>query len=295
MKTKAMNLAALALLTAMAATPARAQGDESWSGFHAGVQLGGARERLRVQADDTLNQLTNIDPPGAQPLTVVPGLMLASNARGRDTSLTYGALVGWQFQTGNVVLGLEGDLRSGRSSVDAVQTFALVNTALSPAASATVARSARTRYEWSARARLGIASGNMLFYGTAGIAGARVRLRYASSFDIPAGNAGSNGNIIAFPAQGPFVVEGSGSGNLVGWTGGLGIEHRLGRHVRIGLEGRYTDYGSKTVDMPDATRTGTGTLAAAPFTARTDEGVYPGATRTSLRDAQVNVRLIFAF
>lgn len=287
-----LKLAGLTLLTALAATPALAQDGNEWSGFYAGVQAGGARERLSVQATENINQLTNIIQPGG-PFTVVPGTTRAIAGRGHHSSVTYGGLAGWQFQSGNVVFGLEGDLRGGRSSVDVTSAFTLPATLLSPPSSVTVERSAKARYAWSARARIGVASGNTLFYGTGGIAGAHVRLRSSSIYTIPAGNAGIPAQ--PFPAQGPFVVSGSGSGDLIGWTGGLGIEHRLGAHVRIGLEGRYTDYGSKGIDMSNATRTSAGTPAPAPFTATSGEGVYPGTTGTSLSDAQVNVRLTFAF
>lgn len=294
MKTHSKStLAGLALFTALAATPASAQDGNDWSGFYAGVQAGGARERLRVEATDTINQITNLNPPGVQAFSVVPGTTRAIAGRSRDTSLAYGGLLGWQFQSGKVVFGLEADLRAGRSSVDTASTFALPATLLAPPSSVTVGRSARTRYEWSARARLGVAPGSTLFYGTAGIAGAHVRLRYNSSYAIPAGDAGIPAQ--PFPAQGPFLVSGSGSGDLIGWTAGLGIEQRLGTHLRIGLEGRYTDYGSKTIDIANATQTSAGTPAPAPYTAISAEGAYPGPTRTSLRDAQVNVRLTFAF
>jgi len=291
---KVSTLLATAMLATMAATPASAQNDDNWSGFYAGIQIGGARERLRVEATDTVNQYTNINPPGAQPLTVVPGTTRAIAGRSGDTSFAYGGHLGWQFQTGNVVLGLEGDLRTGRSSVDVTSSEVIPMTALAPPATITTERHGKARYEWSARARLGVASGSTLFYGTAGIAGARIRLRYDSSYTIPAGNAGVP---VAqpFPAQGPFLVSGSGSGNLLGWTAGLGAEHRIGSNVRIGIEGRYTDYGAKNIGIANAIQTSSGTPAPAPFTAISGEGVYPGATRTSLKAAEVNLRLTFAF
>ncbi len=288
---KLLMAAGFAILTT---TPAQAQDDDNWSGVYAGVQVGGARERLRVEATDTVNQYTNINPPGAQPITVVPGTTRAIAGRSSHTSASYGGLIGWQFQTGNVVLGLEGDLRTGRSSVDTLSAFTLPNTALAPPSDVIIERHGKARYEWSARARLGIASGGTLFYGTAGIAGAQVRLRYNSSYAIPAGNAGVP-VVQAFPAQGPFLVNGSGSGRLLGWTAGLGVDQRLGAHLRVGIEGRYTDYGSKNIGIDNATQTSSGTAAPAPFTAISGEGVYPGPTRTSLKAAEVNMRLTFAF
>jgi opacity protein-like surface antigen len=289
-----VTLAGTALAATLGPISAHAQESGHWSGFYAGVQGGAARGRLSVQATDTLTQYTNINPPGAQPLTVVPGMLLPLSGRDSRTSVTYGGLVGWQFQSGPAVFGIEADLRAGRSSVEVQTSDQISNTALAPASTVTRDRSARSRYEWSARARIGYAPGNTMFYGTAGVAGAHVRVRGDSAYTIPAGNAGVP-TTQPFPAQGPFLVTASETRSLIGWTAGLGIEQRLGAHLRIGLEGRYTDYGSKTFALDNPAQTDAGAAAAAPFTAVSGEGAYPGPTRVGLRDAQVNVRLTFAF
>lgn len=288
-----IHLAGAALLAILVPAAGQAQ-DGGWSGFHAGVQAGAGRSRLSVRADDFVAQYTNINPPGAQPLSVVPGLLAPLGGRDSETSLTYGGILGWQFQSGPVVFGVEGDLRAGRSSVSVRNDMTVSPTILAPGSTATFEREAKFRYEWSLRARLGYGPGATMIYGTAGLTGAHARVTHDGTYTIPAGNnAGAQPQ--AFPAQGPFLVTARETRDLIGWTAGLGVEHRLGAHLRLGIEGRYTDYGAKTFTMDNATQTNAGAVAPAPFTAVSGEGAYPGPTRVSLSDAQVNVRLTFAF
>ena len=277
----------------LAAAPAAAQESGDWSGFYAGVEGGGVRERLSVRAIDQVNQYTNINPPGAAPLTVVPGTTVALAARGRDTSLLYGGVAGYQFQSGRAVFGIEGDVRGGGTSVVAESTAQMPLTLLAPASTVTLGREAKSRYQWSLRARIGYDAGSTLFYATGGLAGAHVRLRADNSYTIPAGNAGNP--LQPFPAQGPFLVTARETRDLLGWTAGIGVEQRVGPHLRLGLEARYSDYGSKTFDLANAAQTNAGTPAPAPFTAVSGEGAYPGPTRVHLTAAQIAVRAVFAF
>lgn len=282
-------MAAAALL----ATPAYAQDGDGWSGFYAGVNVAGARGRLSVQATDPVLQYTNINPPGPEPITIVPSTSASLAARGHDTALRYGGLAGFQFQSGHAVFGIEADLRAGGSAVTAESSQTMPLTLLAPPSNVTLERDARSSLTWSARARIGYASGSTMVYATGGIAGAHVRVRAENSYSIPAGNAGNP--VQPFPAQGPFIVTARETRNLVGWSAGLGVEQRIAAHVRLGLEARYSDYGSKTYTLANAIQTNAGPAAPAPFTAVSGEGAYPGPTRVGLTDAQLAVRLTFAF
>lgn len=277
----------------LSAAPAYAQDSGGWTGFYAGVDGGGARGRLSVQATDPVLQYTNINPPGVQPISIVPSTSVPLAARGHDTSLRYGALAGFQFQSGHIVFGIEADVRAGGSAIAAESTQPMPLTLLAPASSVTLERDAKSGLTWSARARIGYASGSTLVYATGGIAGAHVRVRGEDSYTIPAGNAGNP--VQAFPAQGPFIVTARETRDLIGWSAGIGFERRIAAHVRLGLDARYSDYGTKTFALANATQTNAGPAAPAPFTAVSGEGAYPGPTRVSLSDAQLAVRLTFAF
>jgi len=120
------RVAGAGLLVAALAAPAAAQERPAiWTGFYAGAHAGYGEA---------------IDEPG--PFDVTGGVL--------------GMHAGYNYQTGNVVLGIEGDY-SGSSLEDTI-------------VSGTTRVTLDIDYLASIRARLGYASGNALFYGTIGYA-----------------------------------------------------------------------------------------------------------------------------
>lgn len=311
-----MNGAALALaLTAGPTAPALAQteGLDGWSGFYVGGEIGAARSRQTASGTDDHAQLSNILVPG-RGIVVVPSTSIGFTQRGRTSSLLYGGFVGAQFQAGSLVLGLEGDIHGPRDLADSATVSTVPTTILAPASSATIARSTRTSYDWSLRVRVGTGFGRSMIYATGGIAGARVRLRGEDSFTTPAGPAATGGNIAAFnsPAIGPVVIAAGSRASMTGWTAGLGGEHRLSRAFGLGLEARYTDFGSQDFALADGCspatvaggQCGNATRSSPPIVVNgntlnpaTDvtPGTVPGQTRVSLSEWRLSARLIFRF
>src|SRR5579871_4274477 len=135
-----------------------------------------------------------------------------------------GGQAGVNWQTGHLVLGLEGDAQwSGERDSICVQTCAPLVGQLN------LGVSIAQRIDWLAtlRARAGYADGGFLWYVTGGGAWGGV-----SSND--AGLAGS----LSFPA--------SFSHSLGGWTIGAGVETALGGNWTAKLEYLYVDLGSTT-------------------------------------------------
>jgi opacity protein-like surface antigen len=174
----------------------------------------------------------------------------------------------------------------------------------------TLARDARIRWDWSARAKIGIASGADLFYGTGGIAQTKMRLTGEDTFLTPAGAAASNiGGVPTFnsPTIGPVVTRVSQEATMTGWTAGIGGEHRIGRHFSLGLDARYVDYGSRTIAFPCGfvtIRSGTcatGSYSTPPIVINgtprgptdTTPRAEPDPTRVRLSEMRVALRLIF--
>jgi outer membrane immunogenic protein len=119
-----------------------------------------------------------------------------------------GAFGGYNFQDGQLVYGIEGDVNYSDIKGDA---FGL---------------EARTRVDGSVRGRIGMAvTDDVLIYGTAGVAMENQRIR-----DTATGASDTNG--------------------LVGYTVGAGADVKLTQDVFARAEYRYTDYGSKTFDLP---------------------------------------------
>lgn len=306
-------IAAFAVLT----TPglAAAQPPASWSGFYIGADVGGASGKIKASGADEVFQLTNINPPGTQPLTVVPGTTIAYAGSHRHTDFLYGGTAGFLLQTGDWVFGVEGDAHGSRDAARYSANFPLPSTSLSPPGTATIDRDARISWDWSARGRIGYAWGDDMIYAAGGVASARVRLRGQDTLLIPAGNAAptTGSPPFAAPTIGPVTIAASRRGTLTGWTAGFGGEHRLGAHFSIGLDARYTDYGHKNLDLgtcvPNVAPVGNCTITGGTITfpAGTNPasislnssdaypGASPGITRVSLNEWRLSARLIFRF
>ena len=85
---------------------------------------------------------------------------------------------------------------------------------------------ARSRIDGSLRARAGVAvNDDILIYGTAGVAAERLRVTHVPTAD-------SDTNV------------------MVGYTVGAGTDVKLTDQVFARAEYRYSDYGSKTFDLP---------------------------------------------
>jgi outer membrane immunogenic protein len=296
--------------------PALAQTDDpgSWSGFYVGGEVGLGSGKLHASATDNIFQLSNEHPaaPGSpnNPLIVVPSTTRGFAGSDSQSGLLYGAFAGGQIQTGHVVLGIEADAHGGRDAGSFSLASTLPPTLLAPTSNLTQARDLRINYDWSVRARLGIVTGQSLIYATGGVAQARVRVTGEDSFSTPAGAAAAEiPPVPTFqsPAIGPVVVTFSEHARLTGWTAGLGGERRIGRHLGIGLDARYADYGSRVIDFHcgfQSARNGTcGSYATPPIVIYgvthgandTTPGAEPGPTRVSLNEWRLSARLIFRF
>ena len=310
-----MKVRWIAAATALT-TPAiaDAQPSDSWSGFYVGAEAGGASARVKVSGTDDIFQLSNEHPAPAgtpnNPLIVVPGTTRGYAGKHDQLSLLYGGFVGGQLQLGTIVLGVEGDIHGGRDAGRVAVATTLPSTLLAPNSNLVQMRTLRTRYDWSARARLGVALGRSLIYATGGIAQTRVRLTGADSFTTPAGAAAPEFPPVPTfqsPTIGPVVTTFTRNARLTGWTAGIGGEHRIASHLSLGLDARYLDFGSHVIAFNcsfQSARAGTcGNYSTPPIviygrthdTTDTTPGAEPGPTRVSLVEWRLAARLIFRF
>jgi opacity protein-like surface antigen len=295
---------------------AGAQAPARWSGVYVGADAGGANARLKASGTDTIYQLTNVTagPPGtpSNPLIVIPGTSRSFAGRDDQIAPLYGAFAGGQLQLGTFVIGVEGDLHGPRDAGNVSVTQTVPATRLAPPSTVIQMRDLRIRYDWSARARLGVATGGSLLYATGGIAQTRLRLIAQDSFFTPAGAAAPAippTPTFQSPTIGPVVITTTQHDRLTGWTAGLGGERRLGRHLSLGLDARYVDYGSHIIAIncpAQDSRTGrctNSTFSSPPViiygrthdTTDTDPMAEPGPTRISLTEWRLAARLIFRF
>ncbi|NNJ76203.1 MAG: porin family protein [Anderseniella sp.] len=152
---------------------------------------------------------------GLYPNPSAPGLVQA-DAEG----VMYGFQVGYNMPVSSgFLVGLEADW----SGMGVHETAPCTNPAFT----------CRSGADWGAsvRARIGMTMDNVLLYGTGGVA----FLNYS-------------GNTTALAGPTVFADEDI----LVGWTAGAGVEWGLSHSISLGLEGRYSDFGSATLnyDIP---------------------------------------------
>jgi outer membrane immunogenic protein len=182
----------------------------TWSGFYAGAQVGYAWGSDQTRID-------------------VPGFPFTFSGPDHDASGTVGgAHVGYNFQTGLAVFGVEGDLElagiEGKTRLSGSGAF--------PGYSIT--SSLDVAFQGSVRGRLGFAMlDRMMVYGTAGVAFANVENTYSAT--LPRGN-----------------IFGASAGTSTakfdetrwGWTLGAGVEYAIMSNWTARFEYRYTNYSA---------------------------------------------------
>jgi len=190
-----------------------------WSGFHVGVQGGGA------WADWHLDNL--VSTPAVGPFTS-PGFPVGGFD---DSGFVGGVNIGVSIQTGSLVFGIEADFNW--SNVEASGDFVAVG--ISPGLPLNITNT--LDHYGTVRGRVGMTWDGMLLYATGGLAW------------------GTSKTAITSPGQfaGPFAT--SDSSRHTGWTAGGGAEFMIAPNVIVGVEYKHIDLGSKDVafDFPLAT------------------------------------------
>jgi outer membrane immunogenic protein len=244
----------------------------SWTGFYIGVHAGGS------WSADNDPDYTLTDPTGGAPFTsrnfawcgapagVASAAVTSPNpfdiqkTCNNDSSFLGGGQIGYNWQSGALVLGVEADA-SWRKLVDyRFGIFGANATAGQPMGSvATDTAYFKTKQDWigTLRGRVGYAPGNWLLYVTGGLAYGHVEHSFTE---------------VLAPGTTCVVTGGftcrtiSDSDTKFGWTIGAGFEFAFWQHWSIGAEYLYVDLGDTTLTLtPIAgggffTNTGTATF-----------------------------------
>jgi outer membrane immunogenic protein len=184
---------------ALKAAPPPAAPAWNWSGFYIGIEGGGGW--ARSQQTDTLG---------------------VTSGRYNQSGGLVGGTIGYNWQSGNIVAGVEGDW--SWAGINGSVTLPALCGAGGGTTCFTNMRSFGT-----ARARLGVTSGQFLFYVTGGAAGANIR-----SGQSPCG--------LTFVGQ----IASCGTRNEWAPTIGVGIEAMLAQHWSAKVEYLYTSFGTHT-------------------------------------------------
>ncbi len=221
-------------------TPAAAQTADDWTGFYVGGQIGYGFQpgdgdetiRFDTDLDGTFGDTVNTS-AGANAFSpgycggAANGPTPGDGCNDDRDGIEYGAHVGFDYDTGGLVLGIVGEYSRPRIR-DSVSAF-----------STTPARYTMTRTlrdVFAVRGRVGLDAGSTLLYATGGVVRGSIRNSFSTS-------NGAN----SF----------TGNGNEKGWgyAVGAGAEQRLGRNLSVGVQYLY-----RSIDAGDyVVRAGPGT------------------------------------
>lgn len=238
-----LPLSAIAIAAAIPATGASAQeADDAFNGLYVGVHGGMGRhsysigDRVVTRPAETVPGANAGDPP-----VVIPASSETIPSQSENSGIQPfgGGQIGFNFANDDFLIGLEADVSVGL--FDAVSDIAIIEessgTGGPPSRTLTSMVAMDTEYSGSVRLRAGLRQQDLVYYGTAGLAAARVGVSSTGTTSV------ANG------VDGTRSVSASESQTHSGWTAGAGILGWFGGGVIGGLEARYTNFGSKTYDL----------------------------------------------
>jgi outer membrane immunogenic protein len=186
-----------------------------------GVYIGGYAGGSKGNSD--AHTFTVFSPVGYFALSSVPAIATAGNQKISPSGFNGGGTFGFNLQHHALVAGAEMDF--GAMSMSASRTTSATYPCCAPT-SFSVTQSISTDWLFTGRGRLGFAVGNLLIYGTGGIAA--TNLNYQALFTDTFATAHENAGV---------------EEKRKGWIGGAGMEFRVSHHWSIKGEFLHADFG----------------------------------------------------
>ncbi|WP_158816715.1 outer membrane protein [Methylocapsa sp. S129] len=197
----------------------------TWTGFYAGVNGGYDWSDAKLNLDPFGSWLTDPFETG------IPAFVAQQDSRGLNPAgFLAGAQIGYNWQTGPIVLGVEAD-----ADYTALHAGGLTGVMQTPPGTTpepyAFQENARSNWLVTLRPRVGYAFDRILLYATGGLAIANYS--YTSGYIHDPGP----------PGYGNEASMGSSSSTLVGWALGAGAEYALTDHWTVKGEYLYADLG----------------------------------------------------
>lgn len=237
----------------------------NWTGFYIGGNAGALWGHYSV-------------PVWIEPLLIDGSFVLPSTQYYNDnlSSFTGGGQVGYNYQTvTNWLIGAEFSFNGEHQ-----EGLHYVTPAESVSSRFTAGDSYGVQNDWHAGflARLGYAWNNWMWYGVGGVSLANANVATTFLEVVVPGTP-----TIIYPA-----ASGNNNSVMVGGTVGLGLAYALSPNLSIGVEGRYTNYGSQKFDVT--------TVAVLPV-AGSFGGFYyqPTYTRLTVSTGEILVKINYQF
>jgi outer membrane immunogenic protein len=180
-----------------------------------------------------------------------------------NNAFTGGAQVGYNWQSNNMVVGVEGDIEAYRAKLTTAAARVYPgNLAITYLEGTNVS----TNWLSTSRLRVGWANDKVLLYATGGLA----------LTDLSVSDTFSDNNVLG------AAVGGSATTKLkAGWTAGAGLEYALSRNWSVRGEYLYVDLGSVST---------TGTVTNAAFPGLTNPLSITGKVTANIARAALNYR-----
>lgn len=231
----------------------------NWTGFYWGLNVGGGFGR----AGADVNYFAVVPPPPFPGSTFcgvtgsVLGSALCINGANRvDMNGPIGGTqAGYNWQSGNYLLGLEADFQgtgqSGRSNFTTNFSNGVIINGVGHG-TATISLTERIPWLGTVRGRVGYVANQWLFYATGGLAYGRIEVDSSASASGAAFPL-SGGGVLGTPTcNAPVAMPGTcpvwnfnGNGvTRIGWTIGAGAELALGGNWTAKFEYLFVDLGS---------------------------------------------------
>jgi outer membrane immunogenic protein len=213
----------------------------NWCGWYVGANAGYAWSNSNSVDTTTTN------------LSAIPGLngdvggAIAAQGTGsvstKSNGFIGGGQLGYNWQAGNIVYGLETDIQ-GLAESNSGSSISNVSTVPGAAAvissTGTISSSKSVSYLGTLRGRAGfLATPSFLIYGTGGLAYGGVKTSTTVTEALGFGDT-----------PGFFGTSASATSTRVGWTAGAGIEWLFWSRWSAKIEYRYYDLGSVTNNLP---------------------------------------------
>ena len=200
----------------------------NWTGWYVGGTVGGAWGNFDPSTSVTF------DPTGYFVIGNVAGVNAAGQQSIKPRGFTGGVELGYNWQAGNVVYGLEGDVESfhlSGSSTSGTVLYSIIGYTPGPAECNcfTINSAAHTDWLATVRGRLGFAANNWLFFATGGAAFTTLHGSFSFADDDSTESA-------------------SLSSTRVGFTVGGGVEVGLWANWSVKAEYLFVDFGRVSVN-----------------------------------------------
>jgi outer membrane immunogenic protein len=203
----------------------------TWTGFYVGVNAG-------YNWSDSKGVVA-FNPSAAIPAATGTALLPGNFSNGGDGFIG-GAQIGYNYQMGQFVVGLEADINFTDNKKSVSYTSPVVTGLTGVSAAQT-----ELEYLGTVRARLGVTFNRALVYATGGLAYGEVKS--STAFAV---------------TPGPLLWAGQKSDTRTGWALGGGVEYAFTNNLSAKVEYLYYDLGKYRYNAPAVNAAAGGTLAS---------------------------------